>query len=501
MGAPLAEYLVSMNKISKRYPGVLALDNASFNLKAGEVHALVGENGAGKSTMMKILSGIATPDSGEILLDGKKIKLNGPRTAQDLGISIIHQELNLMPHLTIAQNIYIGREPRKFNFLLNDKELTVKVQKLLAELHLDLDPNRKVEGLSVAQQQMVEIVKALSFDSKVLIMDEPTAALTLNEIDELFRIIKGLRAKGVGIVHISHRLEELKQISDRITVMRDGKYVDTLKTQDATIDKIISLMVGRTIFQDAPNIAQKSGQPIVLEVKNLNNGRFVRNVSFKLYKGEILGFAGLVGAGRTEVLRTIFGADKLISGQILVHGKEVKINRPQDAVKYGLGYLSEDRKLLALALSLDIEANTVLGVFKRFARFGLTNSKKIRLAAERQVKNLSIRTPSTKQLVSHLSGGNQQKVAVGKWLTADSEIIIFDEPTRGIDVGAKSEIYKLMNDLIDQGKSIVMISSELPEILRMSHRIIVMCEGKVTGELLNKEASQESIMALATMRD
>jgi ribose transport system ATP-binding protein len=260
-------------------------------------------------------------------------------------------------------------------------------------------------------------------------------------------------------------------------------------------------MVGRTIFQDAPNIAQKSGQPIVLEVKNLNNGRFVRNVSFKLYKGEILGFAGLVGAGRTEVLRTIFGADKLISGQILVHGKEVKINRPQDAVKYGLGYLSEDRKLLALALSLDIEANTVLGVFKRFARFGLTNSKKIRLAAERQVKNLSIRTPSTKQLVSNLSGGNQQKVAVGKWLTADSEIIIFDEPTRGIDVGAKSEIYKLMNDLIDQGKSIVMISSELPEILRMSHRIIVMCEGKVTGELLNKEASQESIMALATMRD
>lgn len=501
MGVPLAEYLVSMNKISKRYPGVLALDNASFNLKAGEVHALVGENGAGKSTMMKILSGIATPDSGEILLDGKKIKLNGPRTAQDLGISIIHQELNLMPHLTIAQNIYIGREPRKFNFLLNDKELTVKVQKLLAELHLDLDPNRKVEGLSVAQQQMVEIVKALSFDSKVLIMDEPTAALTLNEIDELFRIIKGLRAKGVGIVHISHRLEELKQISDRITVMRDGKYVDTLKTQDATIDKIISLMVGRTIFQDAPNIAQKSGQPIVLEVKNLNNGRFVRNVSFKLYKGEILGFAGLVGAGRTEVLRTIFGADKLISGQILVHGKEVKINRPQDAVKYGLGYLSEDRKLLALALSLDIEANTVLGVFKRFARFGLTNSKKIRLAAERQVKNLSIRTPSTKQLVSNLSGGNQQKVAVGKWLTADSEIIIFDEPTRGIDVGAKSEIYKLMNDLIDQGKSIVMISSELPEILRMSHRIIVMCEGKVTGELLNKEASQESIMALATMRD
>ena len=325
---------------------------------------------------MKVLSGIATEDSGKILLEGKEIHLDGPRSAQDLGISIIHQELNLMPDLTIAQNIFIGREPRKFKFILNDGGLVKEAEKLFAQLHLDLDPNRKVEGLSVAQQQMVEIVKALSFNSKVLIMDEPTAALTNNEIDELFRIIRGLRDKGVGIVHISHRLEELKQISDRITVMRDGKYVDTLNTKDATVDKIISLMVGRTIFQEAPHIPSGENQPVVLEAKNLNNGRFVRNVSFKLHKGEILGFAGLVGAGRTEVLRTIFGADKLISGEILVNGKKVQINRPQDAVKYGLGYLSEDRKLLALALPLDIEANTVLGVFKRFARFGLTNRSK-----------------------------------------------------------------------------------------------------------------------------
>jgi len=489
-----------MTGISKRYPGVLALDNASFDLKAGEVHALVGENGAGKSTMMKILSGIVTEDSGKILLEGKVIRLHGPRSAQDLGISIIHQELNLMPDLTIAQNIFIGREPRRFKFILNDSGLVKEAEKLFTELHLNLDPNRKVEGLSVAQQQLVEIVKALSYNSRVLIMDEPTAALTSNEINELFRIIKGLRDKGVGIVHISHRLEELKQISDRITVMRDGKYVDTLDTKDATVDKIISLMVGRTIFQEAPHIPSTDNQPIVLEVKNLNNGRFVRNISFKLRKGEILGFAGLVGAGRTEVLRTIFGADKLISGEILVNGKSVKIQSPQDAVKHGLGYLSEDRKLLALALSLDIESNTVLGIFKRFARFGFTNSKKIQIAAEKQVKNLSIRTPSTKQKISNLSGGNQQKVAIGKWLTADSEIIIFDEPTRGIDVGAKSEIYKLMNDLIDQGKSIVMISSELPEILRMSHRIVVMCEGRITGEISNKNADQESIMALATMR-
>lgn len=489
-----------MQGISKRYPGVLALDDAKFELNSGEVHALVGENGAGKSTLVKILSGIAKQDSGHIYLTGKEINLNGPRSAQDLGISIIHQELNLMPDLTIAQNIFIGREPRKFNFWLKDKELASEAKKLFQELHLNLDPNRKVEGLSVAQQQMVEIVKALSFNSKVLIMDEPTAALTSNEIDELFRIIRGLRNKGVGIVHISHRLEELKQISDRITVMRDGKFVETLNTQEATVEKIISLMVGRTIFQEAPHIPNTQKQPVVLEVKNLNNGRFVQDVSFKLHKGEILGFAGLVGAGRTEVLRTIFGADKLISGEILVHGKKVKINKPQDAVKFGLGYLSEDRKLLALALPLDIESNIVLGVYRRFAKFGWTNARRIKVAAEKQVKNLAIRTPSTTQRVGNLSGGNQQKVAIGKWLTADSEIIIFDEPTRGIDVGAKSEIYKLMNELIDNGKSIVMISSELPEILRMSHRIVVMCEGKITGELTSSEANQESIMALATLR-
>lgn len=493
--------LVSMENISKRYPGVLALDNARFELKSGEVHALVGENGAGKSTLVKILSGIATADSGKIFLDGQEIKLDGPRSAQDKGISIIHQELNLMPDLTIAQNIFIGREPRKLKFILNDGGLVKEAEKLFNQLNLKIDPNRKVQGLSIANQQMVEIVKALSFNSKVLIMDEPTAALTTNEIDELFRIIRGLRDKGVGIVHISHRLEELKQISDRITVMRDGKYIETLATKDATVDKIISLMVGRTIFQEAPHIPNSEKQPVVLEVKNLNNGRFVRDVSFKLRKGEILGFAGLVGAGRTEVLRTIFGADRLIGGEVFINGKLVKITKPQDAVQHGLGYLSEDRKQLALALGLDIESNTVMGVFRKFARFGFTREKKIEVAARKQVKNLSIRTPSTKQLVGNLSGGNQQKVAIGKWLTADSEIIIFDEPTRGIDVGAKSEIYKLMNDLIDQGKSIIMISSELPEILRMSHRIIVMCEGRVTGELSNKDANQESIMAYATMRN
>lgn len=497
----MARNLVSMENVSKRYPGVLALDKARFDLHSGEVHALVGENGAGKSTLVKILSGIAKADSGEVLLDGQPLVLDGPRSAQDLGISIIHQELNLMPDLTIAQNIFIGREPRKFKFILNDSGLAAEASKIFKQLHLDLDPNRKVQGLSVAQQQMVEIAKALSFNSKVLIMDEPTAALTNNEISELFTVIKGLRAKGVGIVYISHRLEELKQISDRITVMRDGKYVDTVDTKEATVEKIISMMVGRTLFQESPHISSCTNQEVVLEVKNLNNGRFVRDVSFKLYKGEILGFAGLVGAGRTEVLRTIFGADRLASGEIYIDNKKVKIHTPQDAVRHGMGYLSEDRKQLALALGLDIEANTVIGVYKKFAKFGLTISKKIQEAANQQVKNLSIRTPTTKQRVGNLSGGNQQKVAIGKWLTTDSRIIIFDEPTRGIDVGAKSEIYKLMNDLIDQGKSIIMISSELPEILRMSHRILVMCEGRITGELSIKEANQESIMAFATMRN
>jgi len=497
----LVRNLVSMESVSKRYPGVLALDKARFDLRPGEVHALVGENGAGKSTLVKILSGIATADSGEILLEGKPLHLDGPRSAQDLGISIIHQELNLMPDLTIAQNIFIGREPRKLKFILNDSGLAAEVSKLFKQLHLELDPNRKVQGLSVAQQQMVEITKALSFNSKVLIMDEPTATLTNNEINKLFTVIRGLRAKGVGIIYISHRLEELKQISDRITVMRDGKYVDTLDTKEAAVDKIISMMVGRTLFQESPHIPSTTKQPVVLEVRNLNNGRFVKNISFKLYKGEILGFAGLVGAGRTEVLRTIFGADRLVSGEIFINNQKVEIHTPQDALKHGIGYLSEDRKQLALALSLDIEANTVLGVYKKFAKFGLTVNKKIQVAAERQVKNLSIRTPTTKQRVGNLSGGNQQKVAIGKWLTTDSRIIIFDEPTRGIDVGAKSEINKLMNDLIEQGKSIIMISSELPEILRMSHRILVMCEGRITGELLNKEANQESIMAFATMRN
>jgi len=491
-----------MTNISKKFPGVVALEDAHFELLPGEIHALVGENGAGKSTMMKILVGIYRKDSGEVLLEGKPIEINSPKAAEAAGISIIHQELNLMNDLTVAQNIFIGREPRRLMpFVIDEKKLVANARALLSELHIDLDPNQKVENLSVAQQQMAEIAKALSFKSKVLIMDEPTATLTDREIDELFRIIRDLRSRGVGVVHISHRLEELKQISDRITVMRDGHTIETLQTKDTSIDDVIRLMVGRTIFQEAPDIPAQTDPEILLEVRNLNRGRRVNDVSFKLHRGEILGFAGLVGAGRTEVLRTVFGADRMQSGSIHIKGREIKIYSPSVAVKNGIGYLSEDRKKFGLSVGMDVQNNIAMTIYPKLSdRLGQINFKKIRALAEKFVNELSIRTPSVTQLVQFLSGGNQQKVAIAKWLNADTEILIFDEPTRGIDVGAKSEIHKLMNELARKGKGVVMISSELPEILRMSHRIVVMCEGRITGELPGGVTTQEEIMTLATQR-
>jgi ribose transport system ATP-binding protein len=496
------DVLVLMEGIEKSFPGVHALSQAKFELRPGEVHALVGENGAGKSTLMKVLAGVYPKDAGRILYKGKEVEIHNPRAAQNLGISMIHQELNLMPHLTVAQNIFIGREPKTgVKFMLDDKAINEQTQQVLEMMHLKLDPRAKVSTLTVAKQQMVEIAKALSFNSDVLIMDEPTAALTDTEIDELFRIIRDLRAKGVGVVHISHRLEELKLISDRITVMRDGKYIDTVKTQDATIDQIISMMVGRTIYESTPEVPEHPSEEVVLEVKNLNRGNVIKDVSFQLKKGEILGFSGLVGAGRTEVARAVFGADPVDSGEIFVQGSKVHIGSPSDAVQHGIGYLSEDRKRYGLALGMDVEENVVLAAFRKFlGALGLVNRSKMRTNAEQYVKALAIKTPSLQQKVKNLSGGNQQKVIIGKWLTADTNILIFDEPTRGIDVGAKSEIYHLLNNLAQQGKSIIMISSELPEILRMSHRVVVMCEGRITGELNIAEATQEKIMQYATQR-
>lgn len=495
--------LVQMEGIDKRFPGVHALDNCRFELRAGEVHALCGENGAGKSTMMKILSGIYPKDAGRILYKGREVEIDSPKAAQLLGISIIHQELNLMPHLTVAQNIFIGREPRKgLRFLLDDKAMDEQTSELFESMHLKLDPRTRVADLSVAKQQMVEIAKALSYNSEVLIMDEPTAALTDTEIEELFRIIRQLRAKGVGIVHISHRMEEIKQIADRITVMRDSRYVDTLDAKDVTIDRIIGLMVGRTIYDAKPELPKRPSADVVLEVKHLNRDRVLRDISFNLRRGEILGFAGLMGAGRTEVARAVFGADPISSGEVYIKGQRASIKSPGDAVKHGIGYLSEDRKRFGLALGMDVETNIVLASFKKFlSRLGWVNQNKTRSTSETHVQSLAIKTPSIQQKVKNLSGGNQQKVIIGKWLTANTDILIFDEPTRGIDVGAKSEIYKLLNDLARQGKSVIMISSELPEILRMSHRVIVMCEGRITGELPIGEATQEKIMTYATQRE
>ncbi|KRE47265.1 sugar ABC transporter ATP-binding protein [Paenibacillus sp. Soil724D2] len=498
----MSEALVRMEGIEKHFPGVHALHQCRLELAAGEVHALVGENGAGKSTLMKIATGVYQKDEGRIILKGKEVNIPNTRAAQQLGISMIHQELNLMPDLTIAQNIFIGREPRKgIKLFIDDRKLNDQAQQLLNEMNLQLDPRTKVSELTVAKQQMVEIAKALSFQSEVLIMDEPTAALTNAEIEELFRIIEQLRGRGVGIVYISHRMEELKRITDRITVMRDGRYIDTVQTKDTTIDQIIAMMVGRELYVSTQQITVDASETRVLEVTNLNRGSAVKDVSFHLAKGEILGFAGLMGAGRTEVARAIFGADAIDSGNIRIHGHKVQIKAPHDAVKHGIGYLSEDRKRYGLMVDMDVKTNIAVASYRKARRLlGWMNDGKIDQSASHFVEALQIKTPSIHQQVKFLSGGNQQKVVIGKWLLRDCDILIFDEPTRGIDVGAKTEIYKLLDELAAQGKSIIMISSELPEILRMSHRIMVMCEGRITGELRQQDATQEAIMKYATMR-
>ena len=494
--------LLTIEGVSKSFPGVQALKDVKLNLNSGEVLALVGENGAGKSTLMKVLSGIYKRDEGIIKLNNQEINVEGPLQAQKLGIAIIHQEMNLMPHLTVAQNILIGREPRKwFGIACDDKELNRRARILLDELNLSLEPTQVVGSLTVAKQQMVEIAKALSYDSKIIIMDEPTSALTQSETEVLFKIINNLRKSGKGIIYISHRMEELTKISDRITVFRDGKYIDTLVTKDTQISKIISLMIGREVAQDLrPEIVRKfSDKEIALEVKGLSTKNLLKDVSFQLHKGEILGFAGLMGAGRTELALAIVGKDQITEGEIIVDGKKVKINNPSDAVKHGIGYLSEDRKRFGVLLNQDVKFNIVLSNLKKItSKFGFVNNSQSRVSSNTAVKNLSIRTPSIDQMVKNLSGGNQQKVVIGKWLTRETDVLIFDEPTRGIDVGAKDEIYKLLQELVSQGKSIIMISSELPEVLRMSDRILVMCEGRVTGILSNKEADQNLIMQYAT---
>ena len=455
----MGEVILTMKGIDKSFPGVHALDHVDLEIRKGEVHALMGENGAGKSTLMKVLTGIYKKDSGTITYEGKEVEFHNTREAQDAGVVIVHQELNMLGHLTVAQNIFIGREFKK-GIRIDDKKMNEEAKKLFDRMHIDIDPTETMSNLTVGKQQMCEIAKAISHKAKVIIFDEPSAALTEAEIEELFKIIRDLRAQDLGIVYISHRMDEIKVITDRVTVMRDGTYVGTLITKDSTKDDIINMMVGRVIYED-PKTKNMTppGAPVVLKVDHLNAGKMVQDVSFELHKGEVLGFSGLMGAGRTETMRALFGADPIDSGDIYVNGQKVTIKSPQDAVKYGIGYLSEDRKRFGIVVQKTVAENTTMADLDEFANGPFINKKKENEVAQKFVESLATKTPGVDQLVVNLSGGNQQKVVIAKWLTRNCDILIFDEPTRGIDVGAKNEIYKLMNQLAAEGKAIIMVSS------------------------------------------
>ncbi|HNY93713.1 MAG TPA: sugar ABC transporter ATP-binding protein [Flexilinea sp.] len=490
------DLLVQLVEISKTFPGVKALDHVSLDLRPGEVHALIGENGSGKSTLMKILSGVYMKDEGKVIVNGKEMNFQKPRDAQDAGIAIIHQELNLCRHLTVAENIFLGREFQNGIFL-DKKHQIEEAQKILDRLEVNLDPNSRVSELTVSKQQMVEIAKAISANANVVIMDEPTSALTIKEIDDLFSIIKVLRKQGKGIIYITHRLEELNAITDRITIIRDGQHIITTDFKNLSADDIIRYMVGRELKEKFPRIQMPVGKTI-FEVKNLSAGKAVRDVSFTVREGEILGIAGLMGAGRTETVRAIFGADKKDSGQLILNGQEIRIDKPQEAIETGIFCVPEDRKRDGLCISMPVYQNATLPNMEKVTHRGIVNTKKEIMIAENMVKQLTIHTPSVFQIVKNLSGGNQQKIVVGKWLVKPAHVILFDEPTRGIDVGAKVDIYNLMNQLKEQGIGVVFVSSELPEILGMADRIVVMCEGRVTAELDADEANQEIIMQYAT---
>ncbi len=496
----MGETILKMQGIQKYFSGVHALRGVNFELKAGEVHALMGENGAGKSTLIKVLCGIHKKDGGTIEYFGEEVSFHNIAESQAAGISVIHQELNMMNHLTVAQNIYIGREPKK-GIIIDDKKMVADTQKLFDKIGVRIDPTVKLGELTVGKQQMVEIAKAISRDCKLLVLDEPTAALTQPEVEELFKIMLELKEKGIGMIYISHRMDEINRISDRVTVMRDGEYIGTVNTAEVTKDDIVKMMVGRVIMGDKKEASTvPDDAPVVLEVKHLNAGKEVKDVSFQLRRGEILGFAGLMGAGRTEVARALYGADAKQTGEIYINGKRTDIKTPEQAVKNGICYLSEDRKRYGLMLGKSVSENSAIASLDNFIRAGWIDDKKIAKVSADTNGLLRTKTPSMEQLLKNLSGGNQQKVIIARWLMKDSDIFIFDEPTRGIDVGAKSEMYALMEELASKGKSVIMISSELAEIQRLSDRVIVMCEGRITGELDIKDATQEEIMKYATMR-
>jgi ribose transport system ATP-binding protein len=487
-----------MRGITKTYPGVVALQDVDFEVLPGEVHALVGENGAGKSTLMRILAGADTKDAGSVFLNGTEVHLDSPLSAMNLGISIIYQEFNLVPYMNAAENIFLGREPiGRLPGVIDFGRMYSDAQRIIDELGVKLDVRKPVGELSVAQQQMVEIAKATSKKCSIIAMDEPSATLTEHELENLFALIRKLKSEGVSIIYISHRLEEIFEIADRVTVLRDGQLVGVRSVAETNREDIIRMMVGRELKEIIPKVKAEIGD-VVLEVRGLSRRGIIKDISFSVRRGEILGLAGLVGAGRTEVARAIFGADSVDKGEILLDGEPVAIHSPRDAISLGIGLVTEDRKSLGLILGMTVRENISLANLGALSKMGFISCRNERDVADQYVADLLIKTPSIEQAVQNLSGGNQQKVVLAKWLFTKSRVLIFDEPTRGIDVGAKTEIYQLMNRLAENGNAIIMISSELPEILGMSDRIVVMHEGEIVGELSREEATQEKIMHLAT---
>jgi ribose transport system ATP-binding protein len=493
----VVDKVLEIENITKEFPGVKALKGVSFDIRRGEVHALVGENGAGKSTLMKVLSGVYTPTTGKIRLDGKEVTFKYPKQAQQLGVSIIHQEFSLIPYLSGVDNIFLGREKRKANGLLDRRKMRKEAEEVLQRLNANIELNKPVAHLSVANQQFIEIAKAIAIDTKVLIFDEPTASLTGKEIDKLFELIEKLKADGVTIIYISHHLDEILHMCDRMTCLRDGEWVGTREVKDVTKQDIVKMMVGREIVNAFPEKPSRGRKEMLLEVKRLSN-KSITDIQFSLKKGEIIGIAGLVGSGRTETVRALIGADPTKEREVYIDGQKVDIKTPTDALAHGIALIPESRKTQGLVLNMTIKNNISLPILKGLTHVGIINKKKEDAIINQSIKDLLIKTPSSKQMVKNLSGGNQQKVVLAKWLNTDCKILIFDEPTRGIDIGAKEEIYKLMRNLADQGLSIIMISSELPEILGMSDRVLVMHKGKVKAEIDGKEATSEKVMYYAT---
>lgn len=495
------ELLLDMKNIHKSFPGVKALDGVDFNLRAGEVHVLLGENGAGKSTLMKVLAGAYMPDSGSIALNGQPVEILNPRHAQRLGIGIIYQEFNLVPYLNVAENIYIDRMPMKGGFALDHRKMHDDAREMLRSLNMHVDTHSLITEISTAQQQMVEVAKALTHQSKILIMDEPTASLSDREIEQLFAMIRGLKAKGLGVVYISHRLQELWEIGDRITILRDGRYMDTRNLSEAKVDELVHLMVGREVSFLYNRDYQTPGEE-VLRVEHLNSASSgLKDVSINLRRNEIVGLAGLVGSGRTELARAIFQADPYDDGKIVIFGEEIRQGTPADVVEKGLSLLPEDRKNQGIALILPVAENIVLASLRKVFRRSYVSKQREKEVVAKFIKDLRIATPSMGRLCQFLSGGNQQKVVLAKWLCTEAEIFIFDEPTRGIDVGAKAEIHSFMNELLKRGAAILMISSELPEVIGMSDRIYIMREGRIVNELSHELATQENVIASATAAD